>query len=150
MLPTSLYLNSISAMEVPIIYASWNGGTKNDERALVDSGATENFLDFRMVTRWQLPTQRLQNPRQIFNVDRTENRLGRVDKFCRLNVGVGSNRQMQTFFITNLGKDRIILGYPWLEHFNPQLNWKAGVLETGQQVKLEMAPWRKAAEEAAR
>jgi hypothetical protein len=55
---------------------------------------------------------------------------------------------MQTFFIMNLGKDRVILGYPWLEYFNPQLNWKTGVLETEQQVKLELVPWRKVAEEA--
>jgi hypothetical protein len=92
-------------MEVPISYTSWNGGTKNNERALVDSGATENFLNFRMIMRWQLPMQKLQNPRQIFNVDGTENKLGQVEKFCHLKVGVGSNEQLQTFFIANLGKD---------------------------------------------
>jgi hypothetical protein len=75
-LPISLYLNSVSAMEIPINYISWNGGTKNDEHAHVDSGTTENFLDFHMITRWQLPTQKLQNLWQIFNVDRTENKLG--------------------------------------------------------------------------
>jgi hypothetical protein len=106
-------------MEVLISYTSWNGGTKNNEHTLVDSSTTENFLDFHMITRWWLPTQKLQNPRQIFNVDGTENKLGRVEKFCCLNVGVGSNQQLQTFFITNLGKDQVILGYPWLEHFNP-------------------------------
>jgi hypothetical protein len=55
---------------------------------------------------------------------------------------------MQTFFVTNLGKDQVILGYPWLEHFNLQLNWKTGVLKKDQQVKLEVAPWHKVPEEA--
>ena len=36
--------------------------------------------------------------------------------------------QLQTFYVTNLGTDRIILGYPWLEAFNPQLDWKNGTI----------------------
>jgi hypothetical protein len=56
-----LYLNAISSMEVPIIYSSYNGGTKED-KALVDSGATSNFIDHRMAERWQLGTKDLDKP----------------------------------------------------------------------------------------
>jgi hypothetical protein len=56
---------------------------------------------------------------------------------------------MQTFFVTNLGQDQVILRYPWLEHFNLQLNWKVGILDNNQIVKIEVAPWHKVAEEAA-
>jgi hypothetical protein len=56
---------------------------------------------------------------------------------------------MQTFFVTNLGQDRVILSYLWLEHFNLQLNWKKGVLDNNQVVEIEVAPWHKAAEKAA-
>jgi hypothetical protein len=136
-------------MEIPINYTSWNGGTNNNECALVDSRATKNFLNFCTIMRWRLPMQKLQNPQQIFNVDGTENKLRHVEKFCHLNVGVGPNQQMQTFFVTNLGQDRVILRYPWLKHFNLQLNWKAGVLDNDQTVKIEVAPWCKAAKEAA-
>ncbi len=27
------------------------------------------------------------------------------------------------FYIMNLGRDRIILGYPWFRNFNPQIDW---------------------------
>jgi len=30
------------------------------------------------------------------------------------------------FFITNLGKDHMILGYPWLEQFNLDIDWENG------------------------
>ena len=32
------------------------------------------------------------------------------------------------FFTTNLGQDRIILGYPFLKLFNPNINWTKGNL----------------------
>jgi hypothetical protein len=30
---------------------------------------------------------------------------------------------MLKFLIVDLGKDRIILGYPWLWEFNPEIDW---------------------------
>jgi hypothetical protein len=35
-----------------------------------------------------------------------------------------------------LGQDRIILGYPWLREFNPEIDWEEGRL-IGEGVKLE-------------
>jgi hypothetical protein len=35
----------------------------------------------------------------------------------------GKDVKRSTFYITNLGKDRIILGYPWLAQFNLEINW---------------------------
>ena len=30
---------------------------------------------------------------------------------------------LQDFFVMNLGKDRLLLGWPWFLKFNPQINW---------------------------
>ena len=30
---------------------------------------------------------------------------------------------MLKFLIVNLGRDRIIFGYPWLREFNPEIDW---------------------------
>jgi hypothetical protein len=48
-------------MQVPINYQSWKGGEQK-ERALMDSGATKNFLNFCTVMRWCLGTQQLKMP----------------------------------------------------------------------------------------
>ena len=32
------------------------------------------------------------------------------------------------FLVTDLGEDEIILGYPWLAAFQPDIDWKASVL----------------------
>jgi hypothetical protein len=44
------------------------------------------------------------------------------------------------FFITNLGDPRIIFGYPWLYHFQPQINWRKGTIE-GPPWTLEPILW---------
>jgi hypothetical protein len=38
-------------------------------------------------------------------------------------VAQGEAKERVHFFVTNLGKDWWILGYPWLARFNPGINW---------------------------
>jgi hypothetical protein len=42
--------------------------------ALVDSGATENFLNLTYVKWLWLPIKKLENPRKLYNVNGTENK----------------------------------------------------------------------------
>ena len=41
--------------------------------ALVDSGATENFMSLDYAKYLQLPIQRMKEPQRLFNVDGTPN-----------------------------------------------------------------------------
>ena len=43
------------------------------KKALLDSGATDNFIDQNTAKRLNIPTQRLDRPRILYNVDKTEN-----------------------------------------------------------------------------
>jgi hypothetical protein len=46
--------------------------------ALIDSGATENFLNLSY-TKWlQLPIKTLKTPRKLYNVDEMENKVGEL------------------------------------------------------------------------
>jgi len=47
------------------------------------------------------------------------------------------------FFLTGLGHDRLILGYPFLYAFNPDVDWRAAWLEGGD-VCLETMGFEKA------
>ena len=44
-----------------------------EETALLDTGATENFIDHATVTRLRLGTKKLAVPRPVYNVDNTPN-----------------------------------------------------------------------------
>ena len=45
------------------------------------------------------------------------------------------------FYVANLGRDRLILGYPWFMKFNPNFNWKHNTLE-GEDVEIDTAGYQ--------
>ena len=94
------------------------------EKALIDSGATDNFIDRNTAECLKIEPQRLRQPRILHNVDGTTNRDGRVTHYCNLLMQQGKNQAVQQFYIANLGKDRMIFGYPWLHQFNPPIDWR--------------------------
>jgi hypothetical protein len=61
-------------------------------KALIDSGATENFIDYRMAIRWRVNTKDLQRPHKVYNVDGTENQGGIISKSCVLHVRRGERQ----------------------------------------------------------
>jgi hypothetical protein len=55
-------------------------------KALLDSRATENFIDPQMVEKLRIGKVPITNPRTVFNVDGTENQGGQVNHYCILNI----------------------------------------------------------------
>jgi hypothetical protein len=108
-------------------------------KTLLDSRAMENLIDSRTADALCVKKQKLLSPRKVTNADGSQNAAGMLTHYCELRVRQGDREQVQTFFITNLGMDRIILGYPWFRDFNPQIDWVKRVLH-GPRLKLE-AKW---------
>jgi hypothetical protein len=77
----------------------------------------------------KLGTKKLIPARPVFNVDGTHNKAGTINQTIHLYTKLGKTEQRLQFFVTDLGKDQIILGYPWLQTFNPDINWKNGELK---------------------
>jgi hypothetical protein len=77
-------------------------------------------------------THRLARPREVFNVDGTQNKAGIITESCVIRVEKDQCSVEQRFFITNLGADRVLLGYPWLREFNPQIDWAEATIEGGK------------------
>jgi hypothetical protein len=74
-------------------------------------------------------------------MDGTENKAGVIEWQVTLRVRQGDKERVQTFFITNLGDPRIIFGYPWLYHFQPQIDWRKGSIK-GPAWTLEPILWK--------
>ena len=126
-------------MTIPISVHSWH--KKTDIQALLDSGATHNFIDKRTIQKLALGTRPLPQPRTLHNVDGTNNREGSVTHFCNLWVQRGKMTKKLGFFVTNLGHDRLILGHPWFQTFNPTIDWSTNSLP-GDTVHIETAGYR--------
>jgi hypothetical protein len=100
-----------------------------DKKALVDSGATDNFMHPAFAKRMGLGLQELPNPKKIFNIDNTSNKSGMITHFLDLNVQTnGINKEMR-FLVTDIGHEEILLGYPWLATFEPKFQWRSAVID---------------------
>jgi len=78
---------------------------KVEETALIDSGTTANFIDYRTVARLQLGTQKLNQLRSVRNIDGTLNWSSDITHCCDLLVSQAGKQERTRFFVTNLGND---------------------------------------------
>jgi hypothetical protein len=77
----------------------------SNETALLDTGATESFIDHKSVICLKLGTQKLPITRPIYNVDGTQNQCGSITHVCHLLVTKGNKKETIPFYVTDLGKD---------------------------------------------
>jgi hypothetical protein len=100
--------------------------------ALVDSGATKNFMNLDYARYLHLPIKRLAQPRKLYNVDGTSNQSGNLLYYSDLSVQTGDKRITLQFFLSNLGENKAILGYPWFTAMQPKIDWKRGWIDHSQ------------------
>ena len=108
--------------------------------ALVDSGATENFMNLEYTKYLKLPIKKLPEPQKLFNVNGTTNRDGELQFFTDLQVQMGTQCTNLRFFLSNLGENKAILGYPWFVVVQPWINWKKGWINHAQLPIILRAP----------
>ena len=83
----------------------------------------------------------VKQPLIIHNVDGTVNKGGTITSYCNLWVQRGTKVEKLGFYVTNLGRDCLILGYPWFQKFNPNFNWETNTL-MGDAIEVNMAGYR--------
>ena len=100
--------------------------------ALLDSGATENFISKEYARYLHLPIKKLAAERKLFNVDGTPNRAGNLCHYVDLTTRTGSRSTKLRYFLTDLGENRLILGYPWFAAAQPRIDWAKGWIDYSQ------------------
>ena len=96
-------------------------------KALVVSGATNNFCSDSYVREKLLSAHSLANPLRIRLADGSMS-MARHGVNIEFNY-IGSLKISQEFIVARLsGQNQIILGYEFLKDFNPRIDWAAGTL----------------------
>ena len=112
-------------MTIPIAISSEKNGEKRiaETKALLDTGAGGKFIDQNYVREQELETKDLQFPIKVYNVDGTPNKKGTITKYVNLKMKINGRIRSTNLLATGLGKQKIILGYPWFKKENPDINW---------------------------
>jgi hypothetical protein len=115
------------SMRIPVsIRVSYNMA---NIKALVDSGATNNFIHPNFVKRMGLGQRELDKPKNIYNIDDTTDKSGQITHYLSLAVTTAGKMQEMRFLITNIGREDVLLGYPWLSTYEPRFSWKHGTID---------------------
>ena len=95
-------------------------------KALLDSDATEMFIDKRIAARHGFKLKKLERPIMVRNVDKTNNSGGAITHQVECNVYYKGHVERMRIDVYDLGKTEVILGMPWLVAHNPEINWETG------------------------
>ena len=118
-------------MKTIFLHVFNDGHTHRKVDALIDTGATNNFMTPALAKELLLTPTTLSKPRIIRNVDGTQNKGGRITSFVDLEVKTGHDDSswfsmpgtQQRFYLADLGDDEMILGYPWVSSLTTPLDW---------------------------
>jgi len=83
-----------------------------EEIMLIDSGATENFINQETIKKLKLSTKKIETPVGLQNIDGTFNKSGKIMHYLNLLISHRNKKCTERFYVTNLGTDQLILGYP--------------------------------------
>jgi len=108
--------------------------------ALLDSGATENFINLSYAKWLKLPIKQLPTPQTLLNVNGTENKSGKLQFYTDLDVQTGPTKTTLRFFLSDLGEHKAILGYLWFSAMQPRIDWKRGWIDHTQLPIVFRAP----------
>jgi hypothetical protein len=90
----------------------------------LDTGAGGKSINQNFVWNQKIKKKELKYPIEVFDVDGTPNKRGTITKHTQLDLTINGQTRTQNLLVTGLGKQKVILGYPWFKQTNPDINWK--------------------------
>src|ERR1700759_5724678 len=91
--------------------------------AMIDSGATEDFIDQEVCNKHGIKMIRAKKPREIYLADGKPSAMGPVTHMTKVPMDISSHRELATLQVANLQNHEVILGMPWLRKHNPTIDW---------------------------
>jgi len=97
--------------------------------ALIDCGATGDFIDEGFVERSKIPTRKLSQPIPVYNVDGLPNEAGSITKVADMIMTYKGHSERILLVVTQLGKQDTILGMTWLKKHNPEIDFTTSLVK---------------------
>ena len=110
---------------LPIHLKTTDTMEETSTEAMVNTGATGDFIDQDFVTRAKLPTRKLSQLIPVYNVDGTLNEAGSIREVINMIMTYDRHSEHILLMVTRLGKQSMILGFTWLDKHNPEIDFHA-------------------------
>jgi hypothetical protein len=107
------------------IYVPINIGlSKQNIKTLIDSSAGGLFINQNFAKNFEI--NYLDELVKAYNVDGTEDKQEMINAYISLEFKLGDRKFNKRFYVTRLGKQRIVLEFPCLHKYNSIIDWKKG------------------------
>ena len=94
--PQDVFITAQHSIRAPVTLHSCHYHGKIN--ALIDSGATDNFISPFLVKKYRIDTHTLENPLTVRNVDGTANRNGSANEMVTLHVKYDGETTLHLFY----------------------------------------------------
>ena len=94
--------------------------------ALVDSGATTNFINTQFAKNNHLAMYEVARPLTVINADGTTNKAGKITHYVIASISIGDHVTRHKLFCINIGDKNVMIGYTYLYEHNPSIDWSKG------------------------
>ena len=97
--------------------------------ALLDSGVMELVMSEEFARKHRFKRTKLEKLVYIRNVDKTLNYTRPIVDTVEVEIYFKEHKERMLIDVIEGQKWRVILGMPWLVHYNPEINWKTGEIQ---------------------
>ena len=127
-LPKQLSINILDARRMliilPIEVSTTDTSKVHFVKALLDSGATSNFVDRDFVQTKGINTQSISRPILVYNVNGFPNEAGQISEVVDVVLHYKIHSKRTLLAVSSLERQNMIFGYIWLKDHNPEVNWQ--------------------------
>jgi len=114
---------------LPIEVSTTDTSEVHSIKALLDFGATGNFIDRDFVQTKGINTQSISCPILVYNVDGSPNEAGQISEVVDVIPRYKIHSKRMLLAVSSLGRQSMILGYIWLKDHNLEVNWQTGEVQ---------------------
>jgi len=99
-------------------------GTKRQVtiNAMIDSGATEDFIDKEFCSKYNIRTTQAKKVREVYLADGRPSAMGPFTHTAKVPMDIGSHRELAIFQVAKVPNHEVILGMPWLKQHSPRID----------------------------
>ena len=93
---------------------------------LLDSRATRLVMSSEFARKQDFKLKKLERLMNVRNMNRSLNKEGPIEHMVEVNIYFKGHRKMTEIDVIGGQKWMVILGMPWLAHYNPEIDWEIG------------------------